>query len=176
MKALAVIPANPSTRFRAGAGIYSASWLAVALLCGSGQIHAMIPAAAFYAGGGADYAATNSCTDTGAFVSLGLVTRGSYWNVDLGKAIDSGYYRGSLEAAHLIPLYSFSRAVMIVPSVHLGALFSEYSGVYAGLGISLYPFLWISYSAQYFPLGNGYFDRHVVDTTLRARLVYPIGG
>ncbi len=28
---------------------------------------------------------------------------------------------------------------------------------------------------QYFSRGNGYFDRHFVDNTLRARLVYPIG-
>lgn len=136
----------------------------------------MIPAASVYIGGGADYTAVNSRTDTGAFASLGFLTRGGYMNLDLGKKLDSNAVRGELEIAKLFPLGDFSRPIMVVPSAHAGVSVSQYSGVYAGLGLSLYPIVWISYSVYYYPAGNSYLDREVAENTMRLRAVWPLSG
>lgn len=136
----------------------------------------MIPAASVYIGGGADYTAVNSRTDTGAFASLGILTRGGYLNLDLGKKLDSNAVRGELEIAKLFPLGDFSRAIMVVPSAHAGVSVSHYSGIYAGLGLSLYPIVWISYSVYYYPAGNSYLGREVAENTVRLRAVWPLSG
>jgi len=171
-----VIPAHPSTALSARAGIYCVAWISIAWLCGAGQTFAMIPAASFYVGGGADYTAVNSRTDTGAFASLGILTRGGYLNLDLGKKLDSNAVRGELEIAKLFPLYDFSRAIMVMPTAHAGVSVSHYSGVYAGVGLALYPLVWISYSVYYYPAGNSYLGREVAENTLRLRAVWPLSG
>lgn len=170
-----VNPANPSTLLRAGAGIYCLLWISIATLCAI-PLHAMIPAASFYLGGGADYTAVGDRTDSGVFASAGILTRGGYLNLDLGKTLDSNAVRGELEFAKLFPLSDFSRAIMVVPSAHAGVSVSQYSGVYAGLGVSLYPIVWISYSVYYYPAGNSYLDREIAENTLRLRAVWPLSG
>ncbi|MFZ5630991.1 MAG: hypothetical protein ACOY5B_17790 [Spirochaetota bacterium] len=137
-------------------------------------LSAMMTAASFYLGGGVDYTAVNERTDRGVFASTGILTRAGYVNVDFGKKLDSDALRGEIEAAKLFPLGDFTRALMIVPSLHAGASFSRFSGVYGGFGLNLYPLVWISYSVYYYPAGNGYLERNLAENTIRARAVWPL--